>query len=121
MTFSILGYCEATKMTGVAVTTSSISVGSRCPWVRSNAGAVSTQNITDPGIGKEVLDLLEKGESAECALQKVIRNRKYLEYRQVTVIDYNGTTSHFSGAKILPLLDHLGNSNVPCSRFIKLI
>ena len=42
MTFSIIGLCEKTKMSGVAITTSSIAVGSRCPWVRSNVGAVTT-------------------------------------------------------------------------------
>ena len=76
MTFSILGYCEKTKMTGVAITTSSIAVGSRCPWVRAKAGAVSTQNITDPSIGNEVLDKLENGDNSKVALQKVINNRK---------------------------------------------
>ena len=48
MTFSILGRCEDTNMFGVAISSSSISVASRCPWVRSNIGAASTQNITDP-------------------------------------------------------------------------
>ncbi|MGY9013257.1 MAG: DUF1028 domain-containing protein, partial [Rhodobacterales bacterium] len=35
-------------MFGVAITTSSICVGSRCPHVRAGVGAVATQNITDP-------------------------------------------------------------------------
>ena len=58
MTFSITGMCERTAMAGVAITTSSISVGSRCPWVRAGAGAVATQNVTDPSIGNEMLDLM---------------------------------------------------------------
>ena len=76
MTFSILGFCKKTKMTGVAITTSSISVGSRCPWVRANAGAVSTQNITDPSIGNEILDKLENGDDSEKAHKKVMKNRR---------------------------------------------
>ena len=52
MTFSIVGFCEETGLSGVAITTSSIAVGSRCPWVRAKVGAVTTQNVTDPSIGK---------------------------------------------------------------------
>ena len=101
MTFSIVGFCEETNMSGVAITTSSICVGSRCPWVRANAGAVSTQNITDPSIGNEVLDELEKGNSSLDALDKVLTNRKYIEFRQVVVIDMNGCTASYTGKNIL--------------------
>ena len=101
MTFSILGFCKKSKMTGVAITTSSIAVGSRCPWVRASSGAVSTQNITDPSIGNEILDKLENGDNSEQALKKVIKNRRNIEYRQVIVIDINGKSSHYTGKKIL--------------------
>ena len=43
-------------MVGVAITTSSICVASRCPWVRSGVGAAATQNITDPSLGNLMLD-----------------------------------------------------------------
>lgn len=33
MTFSISGFCQKTDMVGVAITTSSICVASRCPWL----------------------------------------------------------------------------------------
>ena len=48
MTFSISGFCQKTGMVGVAITTSSICVASRCPWVKAGVGAASTQNIRDP-------------------------------------------------------------------------
>ena len=101
MTFSILGFCNKTKMVGLAITTSSISVGSRCPWVKANSGAVSTQNITDPSIGNEVLNLLDNGKNASSALNSVMKDRNFSEYRQVAVIDINGQTSFFNGNKIL--------------------
>ena len=75
MTFSITGVCDDSGMAGIAITTSSICVGSRCPWVRAGAGAVSTQNITDPTIGNEVLDLLANGNSASDALDNVMDQR----------------------------------------------
>ena len=45
MTFSVAGFCEKTGMVGVAISSSSICVASRCPWVRAGVGAASTQNI----------------------------------------------------------------------------
>src|SRR5690349_21131841 len=71
MTFSIAGRCATTGMFGVAITTSSIAVTSRCPWARAGVGAVSTQNVTDPSIGPRTLDLMAKGASAPDALAKV--------------------------------------------------
>ena len=101
MTFSITGVCDDSGMTGIAITTSSICVGSRCPWVRAGAGAVSTQNITDPTIGNEVLDLLANGNSASDALAIVMDQRPNAEYRQVAVVDLSGRTAHYSGQEVL--------------------
>ena len=48
-------------MVGVVISSSSISVASRCPWVRAGVGAASTQNVTDPSLGNLMLDYLEQG------------------------------------------------------------
>ena len=101
MTFSISGRCGETGMLGIAITTSSICVGSRCPWVRAGVGAVSTQNITLPSIGPAVLDQLQSGHSAETALRTVMDSEANARYRQVTVIDHNGATASFSGSETL--------------------
>jgi len=101
MTFSIVGFCERTGMSGVAITTSSICVGSRCPWVRPGAGAVTTQNITDPTIGNEVLDMMEQGVGAADAVARVMDGRAHADYRQVAAIDLKGSTGHFTGTQIL--------------------
>ena len=86
MTFSIAGRCGRTGMFGVAITTSSIAVGSRCPWVRSGVGAVATQNVTMPSIGNDVLDLVSKGDDAQTALDAVIADELFPQYRQVSVV-----------------------------------
>ncbi|HEY2890351.1 MAG TPA: DUF1028 domain-containing protein [Dongiaceae bacterium] len=101
MTFSLIGRCAETGMFGVAITTSSICVASRCPWARAGAGAVSTQNVTDPRIGPQALDLMAAGRSAPEALREVIAANKHPEFRQVTVIDRQGRTAHHSGTKVL--------------------
>ena len=60
MTFSLIGRCEKTNMVGVAISSSSISVASRCPWVRAGVGAASTQNVTDPSSRKPYVRLFRK-------------------------------------------------------------
>ncbi len=88
-------------MFGVAITTSSICVGSRCPWVRAGVGAVATQNVTDPALGNAVLDLIEQGEGAAAAIEHVIDGRAHTAHRQLTAVDGHGGAAHFTGARIL--------------------
>ena len=101
MTFSITGHCRNTGMFGVAITTSSISVGSRCPHARAGVGAVATQNITDPHLATLVLNQMEGGLSAQEAINRVTTNQGFIDYRQLTAIDQSGSTAHFTGAHIL--------------------
>ena len=93
MTFSITGRCARTGMFGVAITTSSISVGSRCPHARAGVGAVATQNITDPNLAALVLDQMEAGSDAGTAIATVIKDRENIDFRQLTAVDANGKTA----------------------------
>ena len=106
MTFSIAGHCERTNMTGVAITTSSICVASRCPWVRAGVGAVATQNVTDPSLGPKLLDLMGSGLRADEAIQTLTRGLEFADYRQLTAVDTHGGVAHFTGEHIL------GNNDV---------
>ncbi len=111
MTFSIVGRCARTGMFGVAITTSSICVGARCPHVRANVGAVASQNITDPNLGPAILDELEAGHSATIALENVVASHPFMDYRQLLVIDGSGETSCHTGTKILGLNNTVNGDN----------
>lgn len=101
MTFSIAGHCMRTGMFGVAITTSSICVGARCPHARAGIGAVATQNVTDPHLAELVFEHLERGDSARSAIDAVTRDRPHIDFRQLTAVDHNGDIAHFTGANIL--------------------
>ena len=101
MTFSITGRCARTGMLGLAVTSSSVCVASRCAWARAGVGAVASQNITDPTLGNRGLDLMAAGRSAPEALEEIRRTAPHLAYRQVAIIDSAGRTAHHTGAKTL--------------------
>ena len=106
MTFSIVGRCQRTGMLGVAITTSSICVGARCPWVRAQAGAVATQNITHPALGNRVLERLAAGAAAQQALDNIVAEHEHMAYRQLAVIDARGQTAVYTGSKTLGINAH---------------
>jgi uncharacterized Ntn-hydrolase superfamily protein len=101
MTFSIAARCAETGQFGVAISSSSIAVGARCPWLLPGVGAVSSQNITLPSLGPEVLALMEQGLAPDDALDKVLTRNGYSQYRQITAINHLGQTAHFSGSQTL--------------------
>ena len=104
MTFSIAARCSRSGMFGIAVSSSSICVASRCGvWARAGAGVVATQNVTDPRLGAIGLDLLAGGHSAASAIAQMAASNAHPEYRQIAVVDQDGGTGYYSGAKTLGL------------------
>ena len=102
MTYSIAARCEKTGAFGIAITSSSICVASRCAWV-GPLGAVSTQNITDPALGPAGLGLLRQGLGAGAVLNLLLAGTPDPDYRQIGVIDRYGKTALHSGKEALPL------------------
>ena len=102
MTYSIAARCEKSGAFGIAITSSSICVASRCAWV-GPLGAVSTQNITDPALGPAGLALLRQGLGAGAVLDLLLAGTPQPDYRQVGVIDRYGMTALHSGKEALPL------------------
>lgn len=101
MTFSIVARCPRTGQFGMAISSSSPAVAARCAHVRSGVGAVASQNITDPALGPLVLDQLEAGLPAAEALAAVTRDRNFIDYRQLLVVDGEGRTAIHSGRQVL--------------------
>ena len=101
MTFSLTAYDKSTGQMGVAITTSSICVGARCPWVKAGVGAVATQNVTLPSLAPDILECIENGKDAQDALNTVLPSDPHRAYRQVCVVDNLGNTAVFSGTESL--------------------
>ena len=87
-------------MLGAVVTTSSMAVGSRCPWAEAKVGAVLTQHRTDPALGPKILERLKRGSSPEAILQDLETTDPNLKWRQLAVITADGKGAFFNGAKI---------------------
>ena len=112
MTFSLVARCSKTGMFGVAISSSSPAVASRCSYTRSGVGAVVSQNVTDPTLGPKTLDYIQSGLSAKQAIEEVKLNSQFLEYRQILAIDKNGQTANHSGTNSLGIWAGSAGKNV---------
>jgi uncharacterized Ntn-hydrolase superfamily protein len=102
MTFSLLGRCARTGQFGAAVTTSSIAVGTRVPFLAPGIGGVLTQHRTDPRLGPRGVELLRSGCSASEAVAALVASTPHHRWRQIAVMDSTGATAHFDGANVKP-------------------
>jgi uncharacterized Ntn-hydrolase superfamily protein len=100
MTYSIAARCERSGAFGIAITSSSICVASRCAWV-GPLGAVLTQNVTDPALGPAGLALLRQGLGAPAVLGQLLAGTPEPAWRQLGVVDRYGRTALHSGARAL--------------------
>lgn len=112
MTFSLAARCAKSGAFGVVITTASLAVGARCPFVRGGVGAVLTQNRTDPRLGPRGLDLLENGASAQSTIDALVENGHVIGWRQLAAVDRQGRTAHFSGKSIFS--KHCGYEGPQC-------
>ena len=101
MTFSLIARCRKTGQFGMVISSSSPAVAARCAHVRAGVGVAASQNITDPGLGPELLDQMAQGKSASDAMAAVIRGRPFIDYRQLLVIGAAGECAIHSGAQVL--------------------
>ena len=112
MTFSIAGRCAATGALGVAISSSSIAVPSRCVWIAPGTGVVLSQNVTDPRLGLLGLKLLSDGFGAASVLSQLQQARPDTAWRQLAVLDSDNVASWASGANTLGT--HAGALGAQC-------
>ncbi|GAB3849028.1 DUF1028 domain-containing protein [Nesterenkonia populi] len=101
MTFSLVAREPSTGAFGMVVTSSSPAVAARCIHLRSGVGAVASQNVTRPSLGAEILSSLSNGRSSREALAEQLDREAHPAYRQVSVVDADGSVAHHSGSASL--------------------
>ena len=99
MTFTIVARDAKTGLLGIAQSTNPMSVGGRCPFIRANVGAVSTQAYTDPGLGPLAIELLALGHSPEKVIKELSETDAHFEYRQIGIVDRHGRSAVHSGSE----------------------
>ena len=99
MTFTVVARDPKTGLLGIAQSTNPISVGSRCPFIRANVGAVSTQAYTDPGLGPLAIELLALGHSPQKVMKELEQTDAHFAWRQIGIVDRHGRVAVYSGGE----------------------
>jgi len=101
VTFSIAARSADAGLFGIAIASSSPAVAARCAHARAGAGAVATQNITDPSLGPRILSSLAGGAPAPQALSEALAATPFGAYRQLLVVAREGAPLVHSGEHAL--------------------
>src|SRR5690606_35255196 len=118
MTFTILGFCKRTGKAGFCQTTSTPAVGWRCTDVVRNRGLVTVQAHGDYRQLLVAKRLMELGLGPAKVLKDLQEGDKYIEYRQIAILDFSGTSAVFTGSKAYKWAgevvgdDHVATGNV---------
>ncbi len=110
-TFSIVARDTATGEMGVGVQSHWFSVGTLVSWGKSGVGVVATQSFINPAFGPDGLKLMENGLSAETALNQLIEADNGRDFRQLALLDNQGSVSSFTGAKCVQSAHHIVGNN----------
>jgi len=111
-TFSICARCDKTGQLGVAVSTAVPNVGSLCPYVKAELGAISVQSLLNQRLGVDGLKLLAKGKRVEEVLEVVLSKDKDKNKRQLGIVDNNGNSCAWTGKDCLEWSGHINDKNI---------
>jgi uncharacterized Ntn-hydrolase superfamily protein len=111
MTYTILGRCQRTGRLGIAIATFSITVGRYAHGVKAMAGVTVSQAFARESNNHLALKLLSQGFSAGSVLKQLMANDPDYDYRQIGVIDRDGTAVAHTGPKTRGWSSHLTGDN----------
>ena len=106
-TYSIIAQDPETGDMAVGVQSHWFSVGTAVPWGKSGVGVVATQSFVNERYGYEGLQLMQKGHSADQALERLKSQDNGAAFRQVAMLSRNGSIAAFTGEKCVESALHL--------------
>ncbi|WP_434036891.1 DUF1028 domain-containing protein [Formosa sp. 4Alg 33] len=110
-TFSIVAKDVNTGEMAVGVQSHWFNVGSIVAWGKSGVGVVATQSFVNPAYGPNGLELMQSGTSAKDALQTLVTQDEGRDFRQVAMLDINGSVDAFTGANCVASAHHIVGDN----------
>ena len=101
MTFSIVARSDDGARWGVAVASKFLAAGAVVPGVRPPYGAIATQSFANMRYLPDGFALLEKGHTAQEALDVLVAADDGREQRQAGIVDGSGRAATFTGDECL--------------------
>jgi len=106
-TFSIVAYDRRNGDLGVAVQSKFIAVGAVVPWAKAGVGAVATQASANVSYGLRALEMLQSGLTSTQTLERLLREDREAQVRQVAIVDSKGNVAVHTGKKCMNWAGHL--------------
>jgi uncharacterized Ntn-hydrolase superfamily protein len=83
----------------VAVASKFLAVGAVVPHAKAGVGAVATQAYVNYNLGPKGVELMAEGKSATEALDELKKGERFIESRQLGLVDKDGKAATFTGKK----------------------
>jgi uncharacterized Ntn-hydrolase superfamily protein len=96
-TYSIAACDLEAGQWGVATQSKFLAVGSVVPWAEPGVGAIATQAYANPRYGRDGLELLREGLSAEEVVARLTAADEGRAHRQLGIVDREGRAATFTG------------------------
>jgi len=101
MTYTLIARCSRTGRLGIATAGYSMAMGAHTDGaIRSRVGATFTQGAALPRNNRLAINALAAGATPRAALSAVAHSDPHFEYRQVAVVDREGTAVAQTGSKV---------------------
>ena len=113
-TFSIVAYDPTNGDLGVAVQSKFLAAGAVVPWAKAEVGVIATQSYANTSYGPKGLELMEKGLSAQEALERLIEEDEERALRQVGIVDAKGNAAAYTGEECFEWAGHVIGANYAC-------
>ena len=97
MTWSIIAR-DTDGSFGVAIASRFFAVGSLCPYVRANVGALATQALCNPLYAAPALDAMSRGDEPASIVAALTAADEGRDHRQIHMIDARGRIGAHTGA-----------------------
>lgn len=110
-TYSIVARDAATGQLGVAVQSHWFSVGPLVPWAEAGVGAIATQSFVNPAYGRDGLEMMRGGKTANQTLHQLLQADDGEAVRQVAMIDANGNVAVHTGKMCIQSAGHFVGEN----------
>lgn len=111
---SILAYDARDRSLGIALASSGVAVGARCPHMAVGKAAVSSQGFTNLKVGPLALDLIQCGLTAREVLHALRQHDRWMDFRQIAIVSTDGEVEVHTGAMNTGWAGHLTGDGVAC-------
>ncbi len=111
---SILAFDPATRALGIALASSAIAIGSRCPHLALGKAVVASQGFTNLKVGPLALDLIECGLTAQEVMGALRQHDRWMDYRQIAIVTARGEVEAHTGERNTVWAGQVTGDHVAC-------